>query len=85
MCKRIPNAAHKNGTEQIFERDERVVNSKEHRRKFEVNEKHDYTEIDERVWNSQIVGFLVNYEQNRGCHGRLGGTVKGQQTSQNRQ
>lgn len=65
MSQCIPNAAHKYGTVQIFERNERIVNAQQHGRQFEVDEKNDNAEINQRMRYRNQIGLLVDDKDDR--------------------
>jgi hypothetical protein len=71
----IPNASHEDGTEQVLERDERVVNAQQHGRQFKVNEEDDDPEVDERVRHRNEIGLFVQDEDERRQKRRFRRTV----------
>lgn len=62
MSKRVPDATHEDRTEQVLERHERIVNAEQHRGQFEVGEEDHDAEVDQRVRYGDVVGLLVDDE-----------------------
>lgn len=72
----VPNAAHKEGTEQILERHKRIVNAQQNGRQFKVNQEDDDAKVNQSMWSRNQVGFLVQHENNGSHHRSLSVAVR---------
>lgn len=72
----IPDATKEDGTTQILERQEGIMNAQQNRRQLEVDQKYNNAEIDQSMWCGNPIGFLVQDKDNGSQEGSFGVAVK---------
>lgn len=69
----VPDASHENGTEEVLERYEGIVDPEEQRRKLEVDKEDADAKVNKGMRSRYEVGLLVQHEDDGSSNGSLGG------------